>query len=552
MARRIALFTLACLLVGLCAWRGFGQVAQPKKPDLTTAKYYGVSTCNKCHAEPGKFATDFVLMNEFTIWRTKDKHALAYLMLEGPRGRQIGKILKIDVTTEPQCLNCHAPSPPPGLRDESFNKLDGVSCDVCHGPAEHWLLDHAFKPNVWRVKSPQEKEDLGMYDVRHPLKRTQLCASCHIGSAAEGKVVTHAMYAAGHPPLPSFEPASFSRNMPPHWRDFRDVEFFKKADAKIRKQNYGDDADFQNTRLMLYASTDLLRSFMELVAHRASQHGNVAVERAAWPPVWLKPFAKNEPHDRWPELERKPPNSETLQTLWPEIMMAQGDCYACHHELKSKSWRQIRGYPGKPGRPQLQQWPFALGSVSVGDREFAMHRRTLRDAFDVQPFGASKDVAAAAVGMEASMARFKDLPTTDHERVTKLLKALLTKGSREVLDYDSARQVAWATRTVCDEWKKPRSTNEIDAIFAKLDDELNLTLNANARKRYVNERYTLTKDLASSDKEFAAKAKDQTFLAALQKVRDRELQESLARVRDYDPTVVMNHMKELARLIGEN
>ena len=103
------------LLLGAAAsffW--YGKIAaQDKKPDLTEAKYYGVSTCNKCHADavdgkPGKFATDFVLMNEFTTWRTKDKHALAYLVLEGPRGRQIGKILNIDVTKEPQCLNCHA------------------------------------------------------------------------------------------------------------------------------------------------------------------------------------------------------------------------------------------------------------------------------------------------------------------------------------------------------------------------------------------------------------------------------------------------------------
>ena len=30
-------------------------------------------------------------------------------------------------------------------------------------------------------------------------------------------MVTHEMYAAGHPPLPGFEIATFCSQMPPHW-----------------------------------------------------------------------------------------------------------------------------------------------------------------------------------------------------------------------------------------------------------------------------------------------------------------------------------------------
>ena len=41
--------------------------------------------------------------------------------------------------------------------------------------------------------------------VRDPVRRTELCLSCHLGSTSENKMVTHAMYAAGHPPLPGFE-----------------------------------------------------------------------------------------------------------------------------------------------------------------------------------------------------------------------------------------------------------------------------------------------------------------------------------------------------------
>ena len=34
---------------------------------------------------------------------------------------------------------------------------------------------------------------------------------------------------------------------------------------------------------------------------------------------------------------------------WPEF--AEFDCYACHHELRDDSWRQIRGYSRTPGSP---------------------------------------------------------------------------------------------------------------------------------------------------------------------------------------------------------
>jgi uncharacterized membrane protein len=548
MASRIrhGLLAAGLLLAAALAWHAPSDAsAQGKKPDLTEAKYYGVSTCNKCHAGAGgAWDTDFVRMNEFVTWRTEDRHALAYLALEGPRGRQIGKILKIDVTTDPRCLNCHATMPRPELQDESFNKHDGVSCDGCHGPAQHWLLDHAFKPKVWRQKTPAEKEDLGMYDVRHPLKRTQLCASCHIGNAAEGKVVTHAMYAAGHPPLPGFEVASFSRNMPPHWNDFKDIEFFKKADAKFRKQNYGDDADFPQTRLLLTGGIDSLRAMMELVGSRASHEGKPAARANAWPPLWLRPFARNEAEDRWPELDKKPPKSEELQSLWPEIVMAQADCYGCHHELKSKSWRQVRGYAGKPGRPQLQPWPFALASSALDDsKDLAAKHQKLIAALDEQPFGVPRDVAAAALELE-TYARRNDLPTVDRSTATRLLTALLAKGSGEILDYDGARQIAWATRIVHGESKK-HDDRAVDEVFSQLDHELTLS----AHMPFAKERLMLTKDLAKSDKEFAARAQDQTFLSALQKINDAELRESLARINQYDPLLFQSRMKELQKLL---
>ena len=39
--------------------------------------------------------------------------------------------------------------------------------------------------------------------------RAKLCSACHVGNVEDGKLVTHEMYAAGHPPLPGIEIVAF-------------------------------------------------------------------------------------------------------------------------------------------------------------------------------------------------------------------------------------------------------------------------------------------------------------------------------------------------------
>jgi hypothetical protein len=54
-----------------------------------------------------------------------------------------------------------------------------------------------------------------MYDTKDVVKRTEKCASCHIGGAE--KSVDHEMIAAGHPDL-VFDLEAFSAAMPRHWQ----------------------------------------------------------------------------------------------------------------------------------------------------------------------------------------------------------------------------------------------------------------------------------------------------------------------------------------------
>src|SRR5262249_1588918 len=155
---------------------------------------------------------------EFTKWQTEDKHSTAYAALTYPRSKEMGRLLwnDEDVTKRKECLSCHAVALTPADRkDPSFQLEQGGPCVICHGPREEWIDAHsAFRKRPkWRALTPAEKEkQYGLADLWTPSKRAALCASCHVGRIQQGepdKFVTHEMYAAGHPPLPSFEAATF-------------------------------------------------------------------------------------------------------------------------------------------------------------------------------------------------------------------------------------------------------------------------------------------------------------------------------------------------------
>src|SRR5205085_7444380 len=99
----------------------------------------------------------------------------------------------------------------------------------------------------------------------NPTNRAALCASCHVGNAAEGKFVTHAMYAAGHPLLPSLEVATFSDEMPRHW------QYIKEKPAAIQKLlgfPPGEVA-LERTKLVLTSGVATFQSAMDLLARQA-------------------------------------------------------------------------------------------------------------------------------------------------------------------------------------------------------------------------------------------------------------------------------------------
>jgi len=176
------------------------------------AKYTGPGSCSavSCHGSVQVRADNSILQNEYTTWTVSDKHSRAASVLINDTGKRIGRLLRIQPETSAKCLDCHALNAREEQKARTFDTNEGVSCESCHGPASNWL-----GPHTTRDWSHPRSIELGMVDTRDPIKCSETCLSCHLGTAT--KWVDHEMIAAGHPDL-YFELDSFLAAMPRHWK----------------------------------------------------------------------------------------------------------------------------------------------------------------------------------------------------------------------------------------------------------------------------------------------------------------------------------------------
>jgi hypothetical protein len=388
-----------------------------------------------------------------------DKHRDAYDLLSSPRAAEMKRLLKRtkEPKDDPTCLGCH------GFTERDKSLLDrpdkviaeGVTCVVCHGAYKNWVPEHHGSNDVevrkrWRALSRSVKEaEYGMRDLWDPASRARLCASCHVGSAAEGRVLTHEMYAAGHPPLPGFEPAKFSEAMR-HW------QYRAEKPAEVQK-------------ILGYQGGEKER------AHLAAVGGVVTFESA------MRLLAD--------EAKACATNSRSLD-------VAHFDCAACHHDLRSPSWRQQRGYGGgAPGRPTAPVWPSALlraaaghadGYDRVGEslKEYEERSARLKKVFGDRPFGTPELVAEEAgklADWAAALAKRVGAKEMNEAAARRFLRALCDLPPGELPDYDSARQVAWAAEMVAaDLDAKPKA-------LTALDGELRLALPGGRKQSIVDQ-----------------------------------------------------------------
>ncbi len=290
MSRLTLLFSMmvAFVLASLVAVAPAMAAPQTPKPAAAgrPGMFNGPGGCaaSNCHGSVRPKSLTRIPQNEYSIWAAQDKHSRAFMMLSNPVSMRMAKILKINApNTEHKCLACHALDVQPQMRAQTFKLEDGVSCENCHGPANGWLGPHTTKG--W---AHEQSVKLGMYETRDVLKRTEVCVSCHVGTA--DKQVDHEMIAAGHPDL-TFELETFSSAMPRHWRTDE-----KQPWSGVQEWGVGQAVQLREA---------------------------------------LNRLARHTSGDKWPEF-------------------SDMECFACHHSLTrpQDSWRQARGYEGRPGNTE--------------------------------------------------------------------------------------------------------------------------------------------------------------------------------------------------------
>ena len=235
---RYLVVALALLLPGIAS-----PAAPPGMPSPTAAvilpaqganKHMGVSSCSSsvCHGAVMPNKTYDVLLNEYVTWSHQDAHSKAFNVLNSPKSRAIASRLGIgNPSNAKECLDCHTDNVPSQVRGEKFSLADGVGCEACHGGAEFWLATHTSKRATYR-----ENVSKGMFPSADLRPRTELCLSCHYGSA--DKFATHRMMAAGHPRL-SFEMDTFLALQPPHYRIDDDYKRRKPIYGSTQNWSYG-------------------------------------------------------------------------------------------------------------------------------------------------------------------------------------------------------------------------------------------------------------------------------------------------------------------------
>jgi hypothetical protein len=537
-ARFVLRFAAACALI-LSPAMLWGQRDDHHLGYTRTAK------CASCHFPRAADADDdtlnleagfttFVTVEQADTWDHEDKHRQSVYLLLAEQNRPLSnRILsfpieevvdfRLDQATRratavafkanadparladvQKCFACHAPAAEPTGAPGGATTLEfGVSCQACHGPAEKYVAAHADDGSWgWRVLRADIKEkQFGMTDLRDPLKRAGLCASCHVGSppaAADqpARFIEHRWYASGHPPLPSFEYAAFAAQMPPHWRTLAE---------KIREsQTSGQAIRFQTGGADPAAISEAFRGNLPARIERELKFGAEAFA-TSYLEANDASFAKADGRDRAAVVAADLARTKemlasaaavldahlALSAAQPPVAprdFSHFDCGACHHELRSDFPSQARVRRGlSPGRPPAPFWTRALAQVAAEEAalrdpaaadlaaKLTTQLAALDAAYSKGPFGDGAAIAIAAADLRPtlqSIGRSIVAVPLDDAAATALVKRLADPRHDEDRDYHAARQLAWALRGVVSDRQKAnyrqpwaQSQNRIDELF---------------------------------------------------------------------------------------
>lgn len=392
-------------------------------------KHMGVATCSNsvCHGASQPFRDSDVAQNEFAIWQEFDPHAKAFAILQKPESQAIASKLGLgDPTKAKVCLDCHADNPAPEKRGERFQITDGVGCEACHGGSELWLNSHAD-----RSVAHTDNLAKGMYPTENPIKRAEICLSCHMGE--KERMITHRIMGAGHPRL-SFELDTFTW-LHPHY----------KIDAKWTKRK----GDWNGVRDWAVGQGVAAENLLDLL---------------------------NDPKTGW-------------QGIFPELVLF--DCHACHKLMQGKKWGPRQGTGLGPGVVRLNDANLVMfrhvlapvdkaAAQRVLEQTRALHRATTesREA----TFAAARALRATIAEVLPKVAAYNYDPAS----FDAILASITADGDRgEFRDFSAAEQVAMASQSVVvafendgklDKDRAARLHARLDALYDAAKDENNYSM----------------------------------------------------------------------------
>ena len=415
----------------------FGQGERLPQP---TFGWKGADLCIRCHrSEQG----DWVDTATTATWR-HDAHSRSHLALlsDNPRTQAMEQALGFKAAEQKSCVACHTHSSAEPPIDEETSVLHaGISCETCHGAAEAYLEKHMEKS--WRFLDSAEKAAFGMHDLRNPVLKAENCLSCHLGDVSTDRIITHQMYAAGHPPLAGFEMESSSKGMGQHWK--RVWEKSEKVQGLAVAAGYHTEAACESQRALIGSLVALKKT--------ATLVHDYAQEAVSLP----------EAHP-WPEL-------------------AIYDCQSCHHELQVPSWRQnSASRHAVPGRPSLVRWPRQLAGVAMAHAGRQADVDALLLPYSVglngRPFGTPDTLLQISEDtngiIEEAIAGLQGVRRGDAsvlwEQEHELIASLSAAGRRSG-EFEAARQLGWVMVLAlrqCRTWPEDVRAQKIAELTAVL------------------------------------------------------------------------------------
>jgi hypothetical protein len=124
--------------------------------------YVGAQKCKICHRSEKRG-------KQSILWENS-RHSKSYEVLFSDSALEEAKKQKLErpPSESPECLKCHAPL----FEKETELKVEGVTCEICHGPGSVYK-----KISIMKNKDEAIKNGLTLYKSSENIKSK--CTTCH-------------------------------------------------------------------------------------------------------------------------------------------------------------------------------------------------------------------------------------------------------------------------------------------------------------------------------------------------------------------------------------